>query len=222
MACRAGPVQAQSLPASSPLAQAATDFLQNAAIDAGLDGTLQVSFTDAGGERMRDCAAPHLTRSSDRPLGVYETLQVSCPGDPALPGITYLRAQLSLPGAYVVAARPIDRGQVITNGDLATRHGDLLRLPPDARAPRADWLGMIATQRLAANRPLRGSSVRSGASVARGQQVRLVYRSPGLSVTNTGEAMGPADVGTTVEVKTGSGRIVSGRVAPDGTVRINP
>ncbi len=216
----AGPCLAGQLPADSVLAQQATRFLTAVAQRQGLDGTLQASFTDAGGERMRACPDPEITRGTQRPLEVYETLQVSCPGTASLAGVTYLRAQITLQGAYPVTDRSIDRGEVITRADLRTRRGDLLRLPQDARAPIDTWVGQIATQRIPAGEPLRGSEVRGAQSVARGQDVHLIYEAPGLRVSNDGTAISSAGVGSVVQVKTDGGRIVAGRVAADGSVRV--
>ncbi|TAM85050.1 MAG: flagellar basal body P-ring formation protein FlgA [Candidimonas sp.] len=209
-------------PVPQTLEQAATRYLQGVAVNTGLDGHLGVTLNQAASNRLAGCASPRFERVSNRPLSSFETLAVSCPGDSTLTGVAYLQAVITLTASYAVATQEINAGSAIARTDISVRTADILRLPQDARQPPSSWIGMVATRRIPAGTPLRGSEVRSAQSVARGEVVRLVYQIPGLRVTNSATALSNADVGAMVRVKTSNGQIVSGRVADDGTVRVQP
>jgi len=125
-----------------------------------------------------------------------------------------------VPGRYYVAAHAIRNGEAIRADALAPRDGDLVALAPGTVVDPAQAVGRIASQRIAAGRPLRLSTLRDARSVLRGQTVRVLARGPGFMVSSEGEAMANAAPGGTVQVRMASGQVVSGVVQDAGTVEV--
>ncbi len=97
-----------------------------------------------------------------------------------------------------VLARAIDKGEVISLGDLALepRAPGLARgaLPPDA------VIGMEATRRLAMGSVLRQPDVGVPEMIRRGDRVRILLRKDGLSIATTGRALSGGGQGNPIRV----------------------
>jgi flagella basal body P-ring formation protein FlgA len=132
----------------------------------------------------------------------------------------YVQATVSLPGQYYVAGRPINAGETLQLSDLAPRDGDLINLPPGAITDPQTVIGMTAGNRIGMGQPIRAATLRSAGSVKRGQTVRINARGPGFVVSSEGQVLNNASPGSSVEVKTSSGQIVSGILQPQGTVEV--
>jgi flagella basal body P-ring formation protein FlgA len=136
------------------------------------------------------------------------------------PWNVYVQATVSMPGQYYVAARPINAGETLQMADLAPRDGDLINLPPGAITDPQSVIGMTASYRIGMGQPIRATNLRSAGSVQRGQMVRITARGAGFVVSSEGQVMQNAAPGSTVEVKTASGQIVSGILQPQGNVEV--
>lgn len=136
------------------------------------------------------------------------------------PWTAYLQASVSVPGTYYVASMPLSMGQTVKPEHLAPRSGDLLRLPLGAIVEPDQAIGRSTTQRVAAGQPLRQTALRHAEAVLRGHTVKLMARGPGFMVSSEGQAMDNAAPGSTVQVRTASGQVISGVVQDAGTVEI--
>ena len=74
---------------------------------------------------------------------------------------------------------------------------------------------------IAAGQVLRDDMLRPPYSVTQGQIVQTTIRGKGFSILGEGVAMSNASEGQTVQVRTGSGRMISG-IARNGVVEIPP
>jgi flagella basal body P-ring formation protein FlgA len=63
--------------------------------------------------------------------------------------------------------------------------------------------------------------LRAPYSVSQGQAVQVIARGSGFSIRGEGVAMNNAGEGQTVQVRVGSGRMISG-IARNGVVEISP
>lgn len=112
-----------------------------------------------------------------------------------------------------VAARPIDRGTVITASDIEPQ-----RVPGNRRTARqitdpAQVIGQSARQALQAGRPLRSADFEPPVLVRRGAKVTLVYQAAGMTLTTVGQAMSNGAAGDVIDVlNLQSRRTVSGIV----------
>lgn len=126
-----------------------------------------------------------------------------------------------LPGAgaaeIVLAARTIRAQEVIGPGDLALGRGE----GPGYFADPLALQGLEAKVMLYAGRPVRHGDVGPPALIERNQVVPMTFRRSGLRITAEGRAMERGAEGAFVRVMNLSSRTtVTGRVQPDGTIRV--
>lgn len=132
----------------------------------------------------------------------------------------YVPARVKVMGDYFVTARPLARGQAITPGDLARRKGDLAELPAGIVTEEAQAVGKSLNVSVQSGQLLRSDILRAPLVVQQGQSVRVVSKGRGFQVAAEGKALNSAAAGQVVQVRTGSGQIVSGIARTDGTVEV--
>lgn len=123
-------------------------------------------------------------------------------------------------GNYVVNARPLGAGQVINDADLVYQSGDLGGLPAGVLTDTAQAVGQVSRVALPAGRPLRADMLKEQTVIRQGQTVKVVSRGKGFEVSNEGRALTNATVGQVVQVRLGSGQVVSGIADANGTVEV--
>ncbi|MBC7208550.1 MAG: flagellar basal body P-ring formation protein FlgA, partial [Methyloversatilis sp.] len=121
---------------------------------------------------------------------------------------------------YLVAARALGRGQVVADGDYAFMRGDLTELPPNMITDPQQAIGQSVNVAIGAGQPLRADWLRAPVAVQQGQVVKLFARGNGFSVSHDGRALATAQSGQTVQIRTGSGQVVSGVARPGGLVEV--
>ncbi|MBV2234798.1 MAG: flagellar basal body P-ring formation protein FlgA [Sterolibacterium sp.] len=123
---------------------------------------------------------------------------------------------------YLLTARALTRGQLITAADLARSNGDLTSLPNGILTDEAQAIGRTLTLSMPAGRPLRGDMLRDPMAVQQNQSVKVISRGPGFQVAgNDGRALNAGADGEVVQVRMANGRIVSGIARPGGVVEIS-
>ncbi len=132
----------------------------------------------------------------------------------------YIPARVRVEGEYLVAARALGRGQVISDADFAFMRGDLTELPPNMITDPQQAIGQSVNVTLAAGQPLRSDWLRAPVAVQQGQTVKLFARGSGFSVSHDGRALATAQSGQNVQVRTGGGQVVSGVARPGGLVEV--
>lgn len=137
----------------------------------------------------------------------------------ALPALLALLLAAPAAAETLVAARTLRAQTVLGPGDVAVVEGRV----PGALSDPAQAIGREARVILHAGRPLRAADLGPPALVERNAPVTLLYRSGLLTIAAEGRALGRAGAGETVRVMNIASRsIVTGRVAPDGTVLVGP
>jgi flagella basal body P-ring formation protein FlgA len=196
--------------------QVAQDYLQQQL--SMLPGQPNIQIDEVHSERLPACdALSAFTNGTLRPRSRM-SVGVRC-SSPKTWNL-YVQATVSLPGQYYVAARPINAGETLQPADMAPREGDLINLPPGAITDPQSVVGMTAANRIGMGQTIRANNLRSAGSVQRGQTVRITARGPGFVVSSEGQVMQNASPGSTVEVKTPSGQIVSGVLQRQGNVEV--
>lgn len=132
----------------------------------------------------------------------------------------HVQASLSVQGNYYVTTRNINLGEVLNFEDLTAREGDVLRLPNGVVTDPAVAVGYIAQQRITAGSTLRSSALRDPDSIVRGQAVKTEARGLGFVANGEGVALGDGSPGSTIQVRTSSGQVVTGTVINGNTVRV--
>jgi len=198
------------------VAQRVRLFLQEQA--KAYPGTAQVVVEPPDTSRFAACDRLQVFLRDQGRLAARESVGVRCVA-PRL-WTTYVQASLSIQGPYYVAAHAITPDAAIAPDDLDKRQGDLLGLPRGAVLDPDQLIGRIATQRIRAGQVFLARTLRSPESIQRGESVRTVARGAGFVVMGSGKALESGPPGSQIQVRTGSGRIISGTVVNAHTVRV--
>jgi flagella basal body P-ring formation protein FlgA len=133
----------------------------------------------------------------------------------------YVPVQVRIMGQYVIAARPLAGNQALESTDLALQNGDLAQIGPGALTDVAQAVGKTLAIGLASGQPLRQEALRAAQVLAQGQNVKLVSKGQGFSVSAEGKAVTSAREGQVVQVRTISNQIVSGVARSGGMVEVS-
>lgn len=133
----------------------------------------------------------------------------------------FVAVQVRILGDYLVTARPLAQGQVVTEADLARIRGDLTDLPAGILTEPGQAIGKTVAQSVSSGRPLRSDMLRLVLAIQPGQSVKVVSKGPGFEVAGgEGHALSGAAEGQLVQVRLPHGRVVSGIARPGGVVEI--
>lgn len=132
----------------------------------------------------------------------------------------YAPVTVKVMAPIAVTARPLPKGQLIGPNDVVMRSSDLTQLPGGILTDPKLALGTRLTSSLPADYPLRSDMLQATLVLIPGQKVKLLVQGPGFKVNTEGTVMSSAAAGQTVNVRTASGKIVSGIAKSDGTVEV--
>jgi flagella basal body P-ring formation protein FlgA len=127
--------------------------------------------------------------------------------------------QASIRVQALVAARDIERRQVLTLDQLQWRALDLARQPRGVITDPKAITGMSARRRLRAGQPLSANLLEPALLVRRGERVSIVARDGPIQARTEGEALAAGRLGEVIEVKNlSSGKVVQVSVVEVGVV----
>lgn len=200
------------------LTEGARNWLALQVLPAQPNARVEVTAPDAR-IRLTACAAPEFSLAPGALLRGPTLLVVRCP-EPAWRLNLNARVAIVAPAVYVL--RTLPAGQALAPQDLELREIDVTRhaTPPLDRIE--DAAGRVLGGGVGAGMPLFATQLRHALRVKVGQKVGLVTSSPGIQVRSEGRALASASVGDTLNVRTASGRVVSGRLREDGNVEVAP
>jgi flagellar basal body P-ring formation protein FlgA len=203
-------------PAGGNLRAVVEGFLRDQA--AGLGGTASARLDDAAARSLPPCAAPQPFLPPGASAWGRVLVGVRCAGP--RPWVRYLAAHVDVQARYLVAARSMSAGHVVTGEDLAQRTGDLSLLPRTVLAGDARAVGMIVANGIAAGAPLRSDALRGALVIQPGQAVRVELRGAGFAASIDARALTGAAAGAPVQVRTAEGRVLAGTAAAAGLVTL--
>lgn len=134
----------------------------------------------------------------------------------------YVPVTVKVTGNYVVTVRPLGAGQVLAREDFAVRQGDLTNLPPSILTDADQGVGKTLKSGLGSGQPVRRDLLIAPYVVQQGQDVRLISKGEGFSVSNEGKALNNASDGQIARARTANGQTVSGVARPGGIIEITP
>jgi len=186
----------------------------------GLPGSVTYSVGSvAPGNQLSPCPALGVSLPPGARLWGRSNVLVSCQVEGGWS--LYVPIQVRVVADYLVAARNLARGQVITADDISHRSGDITDMPAGTFSNPEEALGRVVSQSLVAGRPLRADLLSQAWAVQQGQSVRVSTKGPGFQVTNEGRALNNATDGQVVQVRlTNNGQVVSGIARTGGIVEI--
>jgi flagellar basal body P-ring formation protein FlgA len=124
-------------------------------------------------------------------------------------------------GPAWVVKNGISAGATLTEDDAMEAEVDWSESPSPILSKSSQWVGAMATTALSTGQVLRQVSIKPAQVFQVGAQVRVLAQGPGFTITSDGQAMSAGVVGQLTQVKMESGRILSGVVVDNRTVRVN-
>lgn len=119
-------------------------------------------------------------------------------------------AMTMYPGDTVTEASLVDRAFAVNGPGLGQMAAD-----------RASIVGSIARRTLLAGHAIPRDAIRPPYLVTRGQVVAVVFQSAGLTITGSALALQSAAAGEQITARNDeTGRVLSGRLLPDRTIRV--
>lgn len=115
----------------------------------------------------------------------------------------------------------IPGGSVLRASDATEAEVDLAEDNSPAVSDPSQWIGSTASRQLASGQAIRQSSIRATSVFVAGSQVRVIAQGSGFSISTDGQALTAGSFGQSVKVKMDGGRIVSGLVVDQNTVRVD-
>ena len=161
---------------------------------------------------------PFLPNANQAPLGRV-SVGVRC-GENGRQ-VRYLQAQIDVIGSYVVAARDIERGTLITSNMLSERGGNLGDLSAQALTAEEDIVGKIAQRPIRTGSAFLAHYLQAPDLVERGQRVTVVAQGSAFRVSREGEALENGALGEQVRVRFGSREIMTARVTDRGVLVVD-
>lgn len=132
----------------------------------------------------------------------------------------YIPVTVRIKSEYVVSARQLSQGQILSADDLTLQFGDLSELPANIVMDTNLAVGKSLSISLPAGRPLRSEFLKAPLAIRQGQSVKIVSRGPGFAVANEGKAVNAAQEGQVVQVRLANGQTVSGIARQGGSVEV--
>ncbi len=132
----------------------------------------------------------------------------------------YANASVHEIKTYYVASQALAAGHTLGPDDLSPRQAATPELPAGASTDPQQLLGRTLTLTVPAGAALKSQQTRALALVKAGQSVTLVASGPGFKISAEARALGSAQSGQTVQVRTASGQVLSGSALREGVVAL--
>lgn len=146
------------------------------------------------------------------------TVGIKCVNEQGNDTPRYYRARIGIEDDYIVAARDMMPGTLLSSADIDTQHGDITRLiNGNASLPRAaDVVGQRLTRRVTAGSPLQASMIKAPLIITRNSRVTVIARQAGFTITAQGTAMDEAPSEGQLRVRMDSKKIIMARATAPG------
>ncbi|MBF0632351.1 MAG: flagellar basal body P-ring formation protein FlgA [Magnetococcales bacterium] len=165
-----------------------------------------------------ECVVETGSLSTAGPQSVAVALKVDGQTEKRLRIPVNLKLEFKIP----VARNTLQRGQVVSAGDLEWRTVSLIRNPADMVRDAAEVLGQATTRRIAPGVPLQGAWFERPLAVERGERVRVVVaQGPGLTIEAMAVALDKGRVGDVIQLRNPDSQMrYEARIAAPGMVRV--
>jgi flagella basal body P-ring formation protein FlgA len=214
------PAQATPLQSHKEIRQAITDFvrMQTHSLPGKVD--IQVDEVD---RRLQLEACPTLEPflpPGGRLLG-NGTVGVRCVQSNGVRGWTlFVPVHVTVTTTLLVTSRPLPQGTVMSTNDFIGQTGELTQ--PSMLTDPALVVGKVLRYSMGAGQVLKQEMLRDPYTITEGQNVPIVVEGQGFKARSEGKALNNAAQGQNVQVRTVSGRVVSGIANENGEVVVRP
>ena len=132
----------------------------------------------------------------------------------------FVPVQITVNLNLLASARQLPPGHTLQENDLASQATESSRTEGFTNPQQV--VGKVLRYGIAAGQVLRKDMLRQPYSVKQGQVVQIAVQGNGFSIRSEGVALSNAGEGQTVQIRVGSGRVVSGVARAGGLVEIAP
>jgi len=132
----------------------------------------------------------------------------------------FVPVQISVSLNLLVSARQLPLGHILQKEDITSQTIEITRTGGFTDPKQA--LGKVLRHGITAGQVLREDMLRLPYSVTQGQTVQLAVQGGGFNIRSEGVALSNASEGQTVQIRTPSGRVISGVAEIGGIVKIKP
>lgn len=132
----------------------------------------------------------------------------------------YVPVQIRITRALLISARPLALGQIIHTPDISWQTTETTENVGITDISLA--VGKVLRYSISAGNILRADMLRDPYSVKQGQSVRLSVQGSHFVLSSSGVALNNASEGEAVQIRTTTGRVISGIASEEGVVQINP
>lgn len=221
--CSAGSIADQSplsetaRPGSDLLVQSIRHFVTRET--QGLGHTIAIEIPPLDSKtRVGPCTAPQVFLPPGGRLWGKGHVGVRCMSPS--PWLIYVPVLVKVTGTYLISAKKISAGQILSDTDFTVEQGDLTQLPDGVLTLPDQALGQRARTGLAPQLPLRRDLLVRIPTIRQGQPVKIVIQGEGFSVSSNGLALTNGYEGEIIRVKNDAGRTMQGRVRASGIVEV--
>ncbi len=213
-------VQAAPLQDHQALVAVVTRFVEDQTRSLSGKVSIQVEAPDSR-LNLAACASPEAFIPPGGHLLGHGMVGVRCLKAAEGPGWSvYIPVQVTLKTTFLVARRALAAEKILSAEDVVEQTGETTRT--DLITSPAQVIGKVVKQGVGAGQALRQDMVRDVYTIRQGQTVQVLVDGKGFKVSSEGQAMNNAGEGQSVQVRTASGRLITGVAGANGVVRVNP
>lgn len=220
MSCLSAPLLADTT--AEHIRQATLEFLDGFATEQAAEG-YTVSFEPGSIDdrlALAECEKPLSVEFSGDPWkSTSPSMQVACEG--SRPWRMFVTASVSIHGPALVAARPLTRGERVTQGLLTKQSVEINASRRGVITDAQQAIGMEVRRSVNAGSLITPDMLSAPNAVERGDHVIITAKTGGFSVRSRGKALASAGVGEQVLVENlRSSRTIKASVVAPGHVEI--
>lgn len=212
-------VVASELQSIESIRQAAYTYADTQDTTRGTKRLIEVGAIDSR-LRLPACTQPlNVFPSNTAPFQNNTTVGVRCQSNQ--PWTLYVPINVRVFERVATLNRPLPRGAIIKPDDITISEQDIQGLKYGYITDAKELQGKLLKRSLPAGSPLSSEVLTQPQVVRRGQQVSLMAKNEGLSISVTGNALSSGAIGEIVRVRNPvSKRIIEGVVVAEGVVEV--
>lgn len=165
------------------------------------------------------CPVALFANSQNNPMWGRTFVQVQCVGSDTAPFFLGVDVKVWVP--VLVLKKPVQSGQPLSMDDVELRTMNVSELKQGWVSDLAHVSNKKAVRQLWPGTLLKQTHLRGQSMVKSGDTVKVVMKGKGFSVGGTAVAMGEAELGEVIKIKTGQGKILHGVAKEALLVEVN-
>ncbi|MCM1513191.1 MAG: flagellar basal body P-ring formation protein FlgA [Oxalobacter formigenes] len=186
----------------------------------GLPGRAEITVTPPDARlNLPACAKPVPYLSQGARLLGRTTVAIRCESPSAWR--VMVRAHVRFYTAYLTAAKALPPGHVIQESDLALTEGDITAMRPGVLTGKKQAVGHTVARAIQPGSPVWAGQLRTPQAIQQGQNVRIVSRGRGFTISGDGYAVNNAAPGQVAKAKTAGGVLVRGIARANGIIEVD-